>query len=125
MYRIRKSFTFDAAHYLPGLPDDHPCSRLHGHTYTVTVEVEAAELVGPGFVVDFGELAPLRQYLDSSFDHQCLNDVVDFPPTSELLARHIGQWFLDHLQPDIPGRLTWVRVAESPTSSGEWEVPQG
>lgn len=36
-YRIGKSFTFDAAHRLPGLRAGHKCGRLHGHTYTVEV----------------------------------------------------------------------------------------
>ncbi|MGH8897377.1 MAG: 6-pyruvoyl trahydropterin synthase family protein [Egibacteraceae bacterium] len=37
MFRIGKSFTFDAAHHLPGLSEGHKCARLHGHTYTVMV----------------------------------------------------------------------------------------
>ena len=30
---IFKEFTFEAAHRLPYVPDDHKCSRLHGHSY--------------------------------------------------------------------------------------------
>ena len=85
---IGKRFSFDAAHHLPGLPEGHKCARQHGHTYTVEVILAADALTGPGFVVDFGDLEPLRAYLDATFDHRDLNTVVDFPPTSEHLARH-------------------------------------
>src|SRR5215468_9371730 len=34
-YTISKFFEFSAAHHLTGLPDDHPCSRVHGHNYVV------------------------------------------------------------------------------------------
>ena len=90
VYRIGKRFTVDASHCLPGLPAGHKCARLHGHTYTVEVVLAATELVGPGFVTDFGDLAALGRYLDEHFDHRHLNDVLDDPPTSEHLARHLA-----------------------------------
>ncbi|XVS60885.1 6-pyruvoyl trahydropterin synthase family protein [Actinosynnema sp. CA-299493] len=124
MFRIGKTFAFDAAHRLSGLPDGHKCARLHGHSYTVTVVLERTTLVEPGFVTDFGELAPLRRYLDDEWDHRLLNDVVPVEPTSELLARHLADWFVAHVEPGIPGRLTAVRVCESPTSWAEYEVPR-
>lgn len=34
---IAKRFTFDAAHFLPNVPPDHKCSRMHGHTYEVEI----------------------------------------------------------------------------------------
>lgn len=35
MIRIAKTFDFDAAHWLPFVPDGHKCRRMHGHTYRV------------------------------------------------------------------------------------------
>jgi 6-pyruvoyltetrahydropterin/6-carboxytetrahydropterin synthase len=58
MYRIGKSFMFEAAHRLVTLPPGHKCNRPHGHSYTAEVVVVATDLVGPGFVVDFAELKP-------------------------------------------------------------------
>lgn len=123
-YRIGKSFTFDAAHYLPSLPPEHKCSRLHGHTYTVEVVLSATSLSPPGFVTDFGELGPLRHYLDATLDHQHLNRALDVEPTSENLARYIADWFQENVEPTIPARLETVRVHESPTSWAEYQVPQ-
>lgn len=123
-YRIGKSFTFDAAHALPSLPGEHKCSRLHGHTYTVETILSAPDLAPPGFVTDFAELRPLRRYLNSTFDHQHLNTVLDVEPTSENLARHISDWFREHVEPTIPATLESVRVYESPTSWAEYQVPR-
>ena len=52
MYRISKEFSFSASHRLLGLPDGHPCARLHGHNYRVEVELSAADLNRYGFVRD-------------------------------------------------------------------------
>ncbi|WP_435158132.1 6-carboxytetrahydropterin synthase QueD [Amycolatopsis sacchari] len=123
-YRIGKSFTFDAAHYLPSLPPEHKCSRLHGHTYTVEVVLSALYLTPPGFVTDFAELRPLKHYVDSTLDHQHLNKVLDSEPTSENLARHIADWFRENVEPSIPARLESVRISETPSSWAEYVVPQ-
>jgi 6-pyruvoyltetrahydropterin/6-carboxytetrahydropterin synthase len=32
MIRIAKMFDFDAAHWLPRVPDGHKCKRLHGQS---------------------------------------------------------------------------------------------
>jgi 6-pyruvoyltetrahydropterin/6-carboxytetrahydropterin synthase len=119
-YRIGRSFTFDAARRLPGLPDGHKCARRHGHTYTVTVTLARDDLVGPGFVTDFVELAPLKRHIAERLDHRDLNEVIDFAPTSELLARHLANWFVEHVEPGIAGALVSVRVAETPACWAEY-----
>jgi 6-pyruvoyltetrahydropterin/6-carboxytetrahydropterin synthase len=120
MHRIGKRFTFDAAHVLTGLPAGHKCTRLHGHTYTVEIELAAQTLTSPGFVTDFGDLAPFRQYLAEHFDHRHLNDVLDLQPTSENLARHFFTWCAEHLDPSIPGHVIAVRVCETPATWAEY-----
>ena len=47
-HRITKTFTFDAAHWLPRVPEGHKCGRLHGHTYSVTIAVEGDGRSGYG-----------------------------------------------------------------------------
>lgn len=114
---IGSRYGFSASHMLEGLPAGHKCGRLHGHGYTVEVEVEAAdgELRPPGFVTDFADLAPFRDYLRDRFDHRHLNDVgvLEDQPTSENLARHFFGWCEQHLNPVIGGRVTAVTVSES------------
>ncbi|GAA4198109.1 6-carboxytetrahydropterin synthase QueD [Streptosporangium oxazolinicum] len=121
-FEITKRFRFEAAHRLDGLPEGHPCGRLHGHSYRVDVKLTADRLISPGFVTDFADLAPVQKYLDTALDHRLLNDVLDIEPTSENLARHLAEWFLDNLQAGLPGRLLAVTVSETETSSAEYRV---
>jgi 6-pyruvoyltetrahydropterin/6-carboxytetrahydropterin synthase len=119
-YTIGKQFGFSASHCLPGLPAGHKCGRLHGHNYEVEVVVTADVLTGPGFVTDFGDLAPVRTYLDATFDHRDLNEALDVPPTSENLAAHLAVWFVAHVEPQIPGRLVSVRVSETDSTWAQY-----
>jgi 6-pyruvoyltetrahydropterin/6-carboxytetrahydropterin synthase len=89
MYTITKRFTFAAAHMLHGLPPGHQCSRLHGHNYAVIVELQAQDLNEVGFVVDYGDLKPLKEYIDSNLDHRYLNDVLPFQTSAENIAKHL------------------------------------
>ncbi|GAB4299878.1 MAG: 6-carboxytetrahydropterin synthase QueD [Roseovarius sp.] len=116
MYRIAKEFAFAASHQIKGLAPGHPCARLHGHNYTVVVELAAETLDAHGFVRDYRELAPLRAYLDERLDHRHLNDVLgDDCVTAERLARHLYEWC----------RARWpetvaVRVSETPRTWAEY-----
>jgi 6-pyruvoyltetrahydropterin/6-carboxytetrahydropterin synthase len=121
-FTIGKSFRFAAAHQLASLGPGHKCARLHGHTYEVELLLTAGELTGPGFVTDFGDLAPFGRFLEENLDHRFLNEVLPCEPTSELLAQYLAEWFVANLEPEIPGRLTAVRVSETPTSRATFEI---
>lgn len=88
-FTIAKRFTFSASHILEGLPEGHQCGRLHGHNYGVRVILESETLDELGFVIDFGDLADFKRYLDGNLDHRHLNDVLSFNPTCESLAFHL------------------------------------
>ncbi|GLO62195.1 6-carboxy-5,6,7,8-tetrahydropterin synthase [Vibrio sp. MACH09] len=93
MYRISKSFQFCASHQLRNLPEDHPCTRLHGHNYKVVVELAAETLNESGFVRDYRQLSDLKNYIDEHLDHRHLNDVLgDDNTTAEQLAKHLFDW---------------------------------
>jgi 6-pyruvoyltetrahydropterin/6-carboxytetrahydropterin synthase len=118
MFTIGKEFRFEAAHHLEGLTQGHPCARTHGHSYRVLVELAADELDPAGFVVDFGLLKPLGTYLTETLDHQDLNAVLDFQPSSELLARHLYEWCGEHLP--AGDRVVAVRVSETAKTWAEY-----
>ncbi|WP_395110618.1 6-pyruvoyl trahydropterin synthase family protein [Actinomadura sp. SCN-SB] len=115
MYRIGKRLAFEAAHCLDGLPLEHKCSRLHGHSYTVELVLSAPELDEQGFVTDFGDLWPLAEYVANTLDHRVLNDVITGPPTSERLARHLYDWCVARLH--LPGQVAVEAVRVSETAS--------
>jgi len=114
MFKISKTFRFEASHQLFGLHDGHKCSRLHGHSYTVRVVLCSESLDPTGFVRDFGELNPLKQYIDQTLDHRHLNDVID-QPTSENLARHIYEWCVCRW-----AETKLVIVSETPNTYAEY-----
>ncbi|MGW6391660.1 6-pyruvoyl trahydropterin synthase family protein [Streptomyces sp. NPDC055103] len=121
-FTIGKTFDFEAGHRLASLPPEHKCSRQHGHTYQVEVVLSAAFLQGPGFVTDFGDLAPFKRYLDNELDHHNLHEVLDFEPTSELLAQHLAGWIITNMPPEIAGQLAAVRVRETQRSWARFDV---
>ena len=84
------------------------------------VALAAAGLEPPGFVADFADLDPVKRYLDGGFDHRDLNDVVNFPPTSERLAHHLYDWCVDHLALPVGVSVDAVRVSETPSTWAQY-----
>lgn len=118
--RLSKTFRFEAAHFLPHVPSDHPCRRLHGHGYQVTVCVRGEVDPRLGWVVDFTCLEQAFAPLRDRFDHACLNDVAGLEnPTSENLALFI----LHRLRIDGV-RLVSVTVSETCTCSCTVYAPE-
>ena len=115
-YHVRlekEQLIFSAAHFITFNGDI--CERLHGHNYVVAVELAAPELDANGFVRDYHDLAALKSYIDTRFDHRHLNDVLDGPSTAEALARH----FFDYCAGQWPETVA-VRVSETPRSWAEY-----
>jgi len=121
MYTITKQFEFSASHRLDRLPEEHKCFALHGHNYTVTIELQSGYIDKMGFVIDYGQLQPFKDWLDQTFDHKHLNDVVEFHPTAENLAIYIYEkWHDNTLFSKI--KLTAVTVQETPKTSATWRI---
>lgn len=118
MFIIAKSFEFSASHILEGLPEGHKCGRLHGHNYVVDVQLGALRLDEHGFVFDYGDLDPVKAMLDKNFDHRHLNDVVDFQPSAENLAKHLFERIALLLSGETI--VTAVRVHETPKTVAEY-----
>lgn len=117
MFFIWKEFKFAASHQLNGLPEEHQCSRLHGHNYVVEIELAHNHLDERGFVIDFGDLKPIKQWIDDELDHRHLNDVFDFNPTAENMCYALYNEFKD-MYPMISS----VRVRETDTSWAEYRA---
>ncbi|MCE0536052.1 6-carboxytetrahydropterin synthase [Kineosporia rhizophila] len=140
-YVITKAFRFEAAHHLNAMPEGHQCAQTHGHSYTASITLEADSLDGRGMVTDFGELAPVGDYIRRVLDHSYLNtirssenpgydrgrdvaleaaqgseELVLTQPTSELLAEHLFRVSQELLPADVAELVTQVKVSETATS---------
>ncbi|MFM9462747.1 6-pyruvoyl trahydropterin synthase family protein [Streptomyces scabiei] len=124
VFTIGKKFGFEAGHRLPGLAPEHKCSRQHGHSYEVEVILTAPQLEEPGFITDFGALAPFKEFLDTDLDHRNLHEILPFEPTSERLAQFLAGWLIHNLQPKIHGRLVAVLVRETASSWARFDVEE-
>jgi len=132
---ICKTFTFEAAHVVPGHPQ---CGNIHGHTWRVDVFVKGeVGLHDPNFdyVIDFGELKKVWQPIFDKVDHSLMlqassdgkphllheTKLFALPgermPTSENLSNYFANTFRDAL----PALSIWVRVWEGLTSWAESE----
>jgi 6-pyruvoyltetrahydropterin/6-carboxytetrahydropterin synthase len=89
--RVRRSFDFDAAHFLPHHPGK--CRDLHGHSYHLVVTVDRPVDPGSGLAIDFSDLKKtVGAAVIDRLDHKCLNDVVENPT-----AERIAIWIWDRL----------------------------
>jgi 6-pyruvoyltetrahydropterin/6-carboxytetrahydropterin synthase len=117
MYTIAKEFHFSASHQLSGLPDDHPCSRLHGHNYVFRVHLKSDTLNEVGFVVDYRNLDDIKRFIDDALDHKHLNDFLPFNPTAENMAKHFAIEF-NKVHPEVYA----VEVEETPKTIARYEI---
>ncbi|WP_456400081.1 6-pyruvoyl trahydropterin synthase family protein [Persephonella sp.] len=90
--RVRKEF--QSAHFLTyykGKPEP-----LHGHTWELEVFIKADTLDKGGIGFDFLEI---QEFLDEiTPDYVCLNDIFDFSPSAENLAK----WFYEKIKERYP-----------------------
>lgn len=106
---IFRIFHLQCARRLPALPETHPCSRLHGHSFRVELTVSGELDPAFGWVVDFAEIEAAWQPVHAALDHRYLNDIAGLEnPTSE----HLAVWLWSRLQPVLPG-LSQIRVMET------------
>ena len=121
MYTISKEFHFSASHILEHLPEEHPCTRLHGHNYVVVVEFTSSNLNEVGFVIDYRDLQPIKDYIDKNLDHRHLNDVFNFNPTAELMAEHLFHVFKDLFPMPMQFRFSAIIVKETPKTTARFD----
>ena len=116
--RVFKEFQFEAAHRLPNIDSclDHKCSRLHGHSFMVRIEVEGPVGEKTGWVMDFADIKAAFMPLYNQLDHHYLNEISGLEnPTSENIAR----WIWIRLFPTLP-MLSKIIVRETCTAGCEY-----
>lgn len=114
---IFKDFTFDSAHFLPNVPEDHKCRRMHGHTYRLRLYVKGELDPTLGWVMDFADIKAAWKTIEDRLDHHCLNDI---PGLENPTAEHIAAWIWERLRPQLP-LLHKLELWESPTAGVVFE----
>ena len=74
------------------------CALIHGHNWSITVTFACSETDPNGFVVDFGDLKYLKDWIQGHLDHACCFNEDD-PERETLLTAH-GQLFKTYLLPN-------------------------
>jgi 6-pyruvoyltetrahydropterin/6-carboxytetrahydropterin synthase len=89
-YRIWKEMTLDSSLTLAAAPDGDPRRRIHGHTYTLRLHIEAPLDAVMGWTVDFGDVKDLFAPVFKRIDHQPLHELPGLnQPDTASLARWV------------------------------------
>lgn len=103
-----RRYRFQAAHFLPNVPQGHKCGRMHGHGFEVELRADG---------VDYPSLDAHWLPLARQLDHTLLNDIDGLAnPTSEVLAA----WIWQRLRPGL-ATLRAVSVFETGSSGARYD----
>src|SRR5262245_56541932 len=119
MMEVHKVFIVEAAHHLTGVPSDHKCARLHGHSFRIEIHVRGEVHAELGWVQDFADIKSAFQPYYDLLDHNYLNEVPGLEnPTSENLAH----WVWNRVSPSLP-LLSKVVICETCTCGCTYTGP--
>ena len=115
---LKQQFQIDSARQLIGLPPEHPCSRMHGHTFKIVLTLVGEVNPKTGWFKDYHEISKSMEPLIKMIDHQVLIQVPGLAnPTSEYLC----QWLFERAHVLFP-ELVRVSVSETPTTECSYPV---
>ena len=106
---VYKTFAVEAARSLPNLSENHPCKKIHGHSFKITITVTGEINGHTGFVMDFADIDSAFSPIHEIIDHAYLNDIKGLDnPSSENLCR----WIWPKLKNSLVG-LKKIEIKET------------
>ena len=72
---IYKKYFFDAAHFLTDFKKNHKYSKVHGHSYEMTVRISGEINESNCWVIDFEDIDKIVKPVVEKLDHQTLNEI--------------------------------------------------
>ena len=114
---VYKKFNIESARSLPNVPENHPCHRLHGHSFKIIISVEGQIDEQSGFVTDFQEIEDAFNPIKEILDHSYLNDIKGLSnPTSE----NICIWIWNKIESSIPN-ICEIEIKETDSTGCKYK----
>ena len=101
--KLFKEYKIHSARFLSKLPSDHPCSKMHGHTFFVKLLLSGDPDPENDFIIDFYELDKIFEGHIFAF----LTPQSTQPTTLKSLARSLN---LDVSMVSRPQPQAWAAV---------------
>jgi 6-pyruvoyltetrahydropterin/6-carboxytetrahydropterin synthase len=98
-YRIWKELTFDSAVRLKHAPEGDGRSRVHGHTYTLRLHLNAPLDQVMGWTIDFGDVKEIFSPIFLKLDHKPLHELMS---GSDATAANLVRWVKAQATADLP-----------------------
>ncbi len=82
---IGKVFEFEACHHLGNEKIYGKCSKLHGHTYKMEIEITGM-INQYGWICDFSELKKIvSDFILNRYDHAYINEFIEVPTAENMI----------------------------------------
>jgi 6-pyruvoyltetrahydropterin/6-carboxytetrahydropterin synthase len=109
-YRIWKETTLDSAVRLAGAPEGDHRRRVHGHTYTLRLHLNAPLDAVMGWTMDFGDVKAFFDPVFKRLDHQPLHEL---PGLHDADAASLARWIRGQVANDLP-QIDRIDLYETP-----------
>jgi len=122
MYEARVSETICIAHRVP--QGDGRLGPLHGHNWTIALDVGVEALDSRGRVADLDAVrASLHRVVDP-LDHRTLGDLAPFAGPASRTAPAVARWVADQVRGDLESglRIVAVRVLDGRGGCVSWRA---
>ena len=123
MFYISKRMEIAGAHNLK-LDYNSKCENIHGHNWIIVVHCKAKELNRNGMVEDF---TSIKKLIHDKLDHRYINDIIDFNPTAENIAKWIAEQIPTCYKVEVQeseGNIAIYEVQESEGNIAIYEVEE-
>jgi 6-pyruvoyltetrahydropterin/6-carboxytetrahydropterin synthase len=98
-YRIWKEVTLDSALFLANAPVGDPRRRVHGHTYTLRLHMDAPLDSVMGWTMDFGDVKTLFDPIFKRVDHHPLHELTGLAQAD---AAGLARWLRQESEDVLP-----------------------
>ncbi len=98
-YRIWKELTLDSSLRLTRAPEGDPRRRVHGHTYTLRLHLNAPLDQVRGWTIDFGDVKEIFSPIFLNLDHQPLHEL---PGVEDNDIASLARWIKAQASANLP-----------------------